>query len=55
MEKRLCCKKSPQIQRDCQPLTAAGLQLENQVSYNELVQNLGIDGKTVASYVDILE
>lgn len=36
-------------------LRLLALQLGNQVSYNELAQNLGIDGKTVAAYMDILE
>lgn len=36
-------------------LRLLALQLGNQVSYNELSQNLGVDGKTVATYMDILE
>jgi uncharacterized protein len=36
-------------------LRLLALQVGNQVSYNELAQNLGIDHKTVASYIDILE
>jgi uncharacterized protein len=36
-------------------LRLLALQVGNQVSYNELGQNLGIDHKTVASYIDILE
>ncbi|MCB0094205.1 MAG: ATP-binding protein [Caldilineaceae bacterium] len=36
-------------------LRLLALQLGNQVSYNELAQNLGVDGKTVASYIDVLE
>ena len=36
-------------------LRLLALQLGNQVSYSELAQNLGVDGKTVASYIDVLE
>lgn len=36
-------------------LRLLALQVGNQVSYNELAQSLGIDHKTVASYIDILE
>lgn len=36
-------------------LRLLALQVGNQVSYNELAQNLGINDKTVASYIDILE
>ncbi|MCA9333927.1 ATP-binding protein [Candidatus Saccharibacteria bacterium] len=36
-------------------LRLLALQVGNQVSYSELAQSLGIDGKTVASYIDILE
>lgn len=36
-------------------LRLLALQIGNEVSYNELSQNLGIDGKTVASYIDVLE
>ena len=36
-------------------LRLLALQLGNEVSYHELAQNLGIDSKTVVSYIDVLE
>lgn len=36
-------------------LRLLALQLGNEVSYNELAQNLGIDRKTVVAYIDVLE
>jgi predicted AAA+ superfamily ATPase len=36
-------------------LRLLALQLGNEVTYHELAKNLGIDGKTVASYIDVLE
>lgn len=36
-------------------LQALALQLGNQVSYNELAQTIGLDAKTVESYIQLLE
>lgn len=45
--------KSPEILEKL--LQALALQIGNEVSYNELAQTIGIDKRTVANYIQILE